>query len=97
MRVHQHRWFRDCSRESSGSYQFDDLAINLAVEFKMASKVRRRQLTFYKSIHGATNAMPFTDSKWGITLPSRHEAMPDVFTKARRSQVMSPIRGADEA
>jgi hypothetical protein len=39
------------------------------VEFKMPSKVRRRQLTFYKSIHGTTNAMRFTNSQWGITLP----------------------------
>jgi len=68
VRIHQNRWFGDYSREARPRYQFDHLAINLALEFKMSSKVRRRQLTFYKSIHGTINATRFTNRNGGISL-----------------------------
>lgn len=40
VRVHQNRRFGNRSGETGARDQFDDLAINLAVEFKMPTKVR---------------------------------------------------------
>ena len=40
VRVHQNRRFGNRSGETGARDQFDDLAINLAVEFKMPAKIR---------------------------------------------------------